>query len=170
MLGDSVKPYPLLPGRPGIHCQSNPSSALGFGRPTFPPLQAIVFGGLGYREALEAFPTLLDTAPSLWGGDGGMDLGCQGSPAPGHVYPVEVEESASMMRADSGHWGQALAPQARGREAGGKAPPTSLPSLLTTVTIIGGDGIEAGLTSSHIPHTCTHTYMLTPPANMGTSK
>ena len=169
MLGDSAKPYPLLPGRPGIHCQSNPSSAQGFGRPTFPPLQAIVFGGLGYWEGLEAFPTLLDTAPSLWCGDGGMDLGCQGSPAPGHVCPVEVEESVSMMRADSGHWGQALAPQAREREAGGKAPPTPLPSLHHG-DHNRGDGIEAGLTSSHIPHTCTHTYMLTPPANIGTSK
>lgn len=52
-----------------------------------------------------------------------------------------------------------------------EARPHLLPFLpFTMVTIIGGDGIEAGLTSSHIPHTCTHTYMLTPPANIGTSK
>ena len=40
----------------------------------------------------------------------------------------------------------------------------------TKVTIIGGDGIEAGLTGSHILHACTHTYTLTPPASIGTSK
>lgn len=125
-----------------------------------PSSPGIVFGGLGYREDLETFPTLLDTALSLWGGDGAMDLGCQGSPAPGHVYPVEVEESVSMMRANSGHWARdkALAPQARGREARGKAPPTRLPSLHQG-DHNRGDGIQAGITGSRIlTYVPTHTH------------
>lgn len=36
------------------------------------------------------------------GGDGGVDLGYQMSPAPGHVCLVEAEESTPMTRADNG--------------------------------------------------------------------
>lgn len=55
---------------------------------------------------------------SLLGGDGSMDLGCQVSLDPGHVYPVEAEKPMLMIRAESNHWAKdkAPAPQACGRE------------------------------------------------------
>lgn len=55
---------------------------------------------------------------SFLGGDGGVDLGCQVSPDPGHVYPVEAEKPMLMIRAESSHWAKdkAPAPQAYGRE------------------------------------------------------
>ena len=123
-------------------------------------------GGPGYLENLETFPTLVDTAPSLWGRDGGVDLGCQRSPAPGHVYRVEEEESAPMMRADPWAKDKAPAPQARGKEGrqSGKVLPT-LPPLPDHGDSNKGDGVGAGLTGSHRPHTCTHTYSLTLPTN-----
>lgn len=159
MTGDSAKPYPLLLGDTqgdlGSTADSAPPLPLASGDPPSLLSRPFVLEGPGYLEDLENFPTLVDTALSLWGGDGVADLGCQGSPAPGHVYLVEAEESAPMMRADSGHWAKdkATAPQASGKEGRQRGK----------VSTIGSDGVEAGLTGSHIPYTCPHIYMLTPP-------
>lgn len=111
------------------------------------PVQPLLCPGL-WETHLPSSPGHCFWGPGVSGGFGGLSNsaghsseplgwiwgygpGLSSSPAPGHVYPVEVEESVSMMRADSGHWARDKDPasQACGREAGGKAPPTPLPSL-----------------------------------------
>lgn len=103
MAADSAKPSsrPLGDTQGDLgHC---PSFTRGFGRATFPLLQATCHWGSCVSTGFGGLANANGHCLSLSGGNGSVALGCQMSPAPGHVYLVEAEDSAPMIRADSGH-------------------------------------------------------------------